>query len=1743
MLRNSKAYRLLATLLIICLLALPAPGWYTPIAKAATFAADREVEFQRGGRVGNATYSATNAAINFSGNSDGFTYTKNRDFIIDFAAGDTILYRGDLVEFDLSVANNTLLSELAASGHAQVEVGWGHLEWQEECETRVLGVCVDKDYQGTEAWIDINGSNVIHEEAYHGGVGSRSATRTLTPNMTIKVKVRGIRDKTDAPSGVRGLYFKFSDTTRPVMNSYTFTGSGARWTNPNTGDQELYVKANEDIKLSYNFSEPVRPNTLNNAYYEHFTRHPLFVSEPGTGLPASGEQQYMKNLTYTTAASLKKLNKDIVFQYIGSRYHSSANRGLEPKIIGTGSGAPIDQPLEQKFKEAELTDAAGNAVDMSFPNRASGSSDDYLRAKTVNPFDYDNGGLKVIVDAVPPKYSKTANGVQPEILTGVTLNDNDTIDFTLQMTEEAVVKRGWEVTNTFLLFNNGMKAYYVSGENSRNWLFRAYVTDTLVMETPLLKVISLGNDQKGNDSDTGVIQDYAGNLLMQPANFKGIHTDELGNDPALMDSTIDWATLAIDNTKPIIGYHYEADGATNQLYLKNGKVRIDANDPAVKIPHLEPDLPQRGTERPSRGIYRPSNMTGASSPSVGLVYYWWSQNPNDPLAGKENDQFAAIKRYSLSAKQPAEELYPGEYPDLQLQVNNNKTNMIAPPAEALTAENSGEWYLHTWTADMTWDTARELMQYAKMKDYVAANPSQYEAWKAEQPNASEAEQIFYANNKALAAVGQYGDTSVWDLSDFKQEDSNWAYNVATLRLDNKPPTVTVHEVNGDQTVNVQVRATVTDEHSGVKQVFYQWVKEGSQPSEIEWRQAVLAGGEATFVTLNNVFEDGTYQLYFKSTDKAGNEEITSLEAPVTVDSKQQVQGTFLTDSNPDYAQSHAVRFSLSGLTPDLVAYAISGNASRPSEGSYRALDALADDPGAYLIEADPTLNGIQYVHMMAREGERKYFYSKAYYFDNEAPSVTFSKQGVAYPLDSQEVTVTVTEPYSTQGVTAQYLWVRAGEPEPTDQSAGWTALPEDKVAVINGTVLLPGEVADFKLYVLAKDGAGNSAISSTSETFKVSRAGGSDTPPADAESDLIYLYGDDQDGYTAVMKLSLATEDKRGYEFSLSPDFGESWGKWRPYTNFAALKVPSAKVADQQIMIKYRTPGGQTSEPAGLTISTLSEQEPIYAIATLHTTRPVNPNRGVDIELALPLGIKAVAAEVNPAPLKRKGNTFTVKENGYYAFDLTDTADANRPQETLYVVVNNIDGIAPLGSIEYSVTEPTSSNVNVKLGTSEPVTITNNQGRNVYTFTGNGTFTFEFKDEAGNTNTATATVSNIDKEGPQVKIVRSYTYGSTGSQTFGTVTDDRGNILLSSGLTLEVQKADGATKDFIMLKGEPLVTVRENGLVTFMVADRKGNTATITEEVNNIAGLAPTPEQVSYTFVDDTGVELAPDSIVTIDGQKYAKGAVKVTLSGKTTAPNKVFAGSVPVVKDDEYTNLISNADGTFSYSKVFSVEGSTLIALSDLVGNVNKVAVTVKGLDNMGPELTLNLPTTAIVQNKANFDFRTDLGGYTVTDNVSAPENIKVEVKGPKLEQTGRQLVTYTATDQVGNVTKVVQEVFVVSDQGMLIFGNDRLISAGLGESVLFDTSSITFRISRFNVMDVGGKQLTNEQATFDLLYQPGLYREGQMKYIAQKLTYEELVSGKFTVTFPQAGWYTLIVRNQEREREYATFFITKTK
>jgi len=1791
-----------AVTLSLCLILSLLPQWGVKVA----YAAGDETILLDGTKIGNVTVAADNAFRNFNLSGGGFAGSSGFK-VTDKSGGISIYSDGTMTapsndsegaSFQIKVKDNPLLAALAQSGEAQIVVGWKELEY----DSGLFWTAV------TSASFKVDGHTVLSGHSGGGTIGYTEETASFGPNSVIDIGV-WIEDKDVV---ISGLFIKFQDKVRPELVGYTFTGDGVTRSNK-AGQNELYAKQGEKISLTYNFSEPVRPFALNSAYNDHFLRHPLFTNPPGDGLPTQGLEQFLINTSYSAADFAGSflnvpLHKDINYTYTAVKYHHSGNLPLKPRmkpsdaLEGMNRG-PLDTSMEEKLQGADFIDAAGNRVKpISLPLQGSNSSLEKVRGKPINPFDFASGGYRVIVDAVAPKYSKSGNGIQPEIVTGVTVNDQDVMDFTVQFFEEVIPRddrdgNPYDPNKMYLLFNNGMRAYYYDevnndnlGYSTKNVRFRMVIPDGVTVETPLLKVLALTHERKDAayplDSqfelkDKDVIQDYAGNLLIQPANYEGVHVD---GDSSNVNSKIDWAKFSVDNTIPLISFHYEGGGATDSLYKQRGKITIDANDPPVPVPAIDPDFdPLANFERPSRGIYRPSNMTGPSSPAVGLVYYAWTRSAMNPLSGKEGDHYAAVKRFSLAAKQPRESLYESDpaIGSLNLNVVNNKTNMIAPPAEAFTSDGSGTWYLHAWTADMTWDTARELMQYEKMKTFKTKYPQQYESWKNE-ASGSEADKIFYADNKALAAVGQYDDLTLWRLDDFKHDDSNWTYHTAALQLDNRGPAIAVTGLTNDRSANVEVTATITDEHSGLQEASYQWVRKGGTPEDIQWKPVVLNGGIFTTGTRNEVTEDGEYVLHLKAKDILGNES-RFVSEPATVDSTAQVRGDFVKGADGVYVQSGDIVFYLNrpqpltvnavtysvyspsvttsaygimpmfAVIPYEVGYAFSYSSARPeNDASYTMLNGTSAAGGGYeyIVPANKALNGTHYLHIRVKEtaAERYYYYNQAYYFDNLPPVVEFSLSEDLYPRAKHSVSFASSDALNEVAV-HKYQWVKQGDAAPDSSSAAWKELiNNDMSASVDAAGLAPGETRDYKLFVYVRDQAGNEAVASTTGYFRVSKP--VIQPPADARSDLLYVAGDAVDGYTAIVQLGLDVLDKNGYEYSVSPDYGKSWLRWRSYTNFIAVQVPSANIQNGQIQVRYKT-GPQSDGSEGiigeakpLNTASVSVIEPVYALATLSTERPVTPTTGVDIDISAPLGTKIVPSAVNPSVPVRTGNRFHVSQNGYYSFELTDIANPER-KSTLYAVVSNVDGTPPTAVVETIVTtgNKTAGNVTVKLKPSEPIRVTNNHGSQTYTFKENGTFTFEFLDEAGNSGTAVATVNKIDKEGPKVKIVRSYTKADgTEFARIGTGGDE-----WIEGVRLTVEKESENSEEFTVSGGKSATMyMTSNGVAEFTVQDAQNNVTVVRETVANIVSTAPQADTVRYTLVDDEGNPVPDDAKVIVDGVAYAKGRMNVEIIGRTTAPNRVFLGTAPYLPDpviDEYPNQISASDGSFITSRLFTAEGTLTIAISDSLGNVNRIPVTVKGLDNKAPELILHAATIGVPQNKSDFDFRTDLGGYTVSDNVSAPDHIQVSISGLDLTKLGRQTVTYTAVDQVGNAASVTQEVVVVGGDGMLIFGNDTLISAASAETAIFDTSKVRFKITGFNEMEVSGQKRINEKGTYDLYYYSGLFREGQMKTIATKLTYQELVSGNFEVNFPKSGWYTVIVRNQEREREYATFFISRTE
>ncbi|MCH5184415.1 MAG: discoidin domain-containing protein, partial [Oscillospiraceae bacterium] len=248
-------------------------------------------------------------------------------------------------------------------------------------------------------------------------------------------------------------------------------------------------------------------------------------------------------------------------------------------------------------------------------------------------------------------------------------------------------------------------------------------------------------------------------------------------------------------------------------------------------------------------------------------------------------------------------------------------------------------------------------------------------------------------------------------------------------------------------------------------------------------------------------------------------------------------------------------------------------------------------------------------------------------------------------------------------------------------------------------------------------------------------------------------------------------------------------------------------------------------------------------------------------------------------------HTFT--ENGSFRFEYHDLA-GNKGAQT--ATVSWMDTTPAEVTITYSKTTLTNETVMATLSSEEEITITNNNGSNLYLFDKNGTFEFVYVDRAGNVGKALAEVTWIDKQAPIGNIQYSTTETVAGPVVATLVCDEESIIVLNN---------DGKTT----------YTFYENGGFQFVYQDEAGNIGTTYAEVTWILD---TDVRIEYSTTDPT--------------------------NGNVTA----------TVIPDEREIKITNNDGKFSYT--FTENGTFTFAYVDQSGKKETITAEVTWIDKELP-------------------------------------------------------------------------------------------------------------------------------------------------------------------------------------------------
>ncbi len=294
-------------------------------------------------------------------------------------------------------------------------------------------------------------------------------------------------------------------------------------------------------------------------------------------------------------------------------------------------------------------------------------------------------------------------------------------------------------------------------------------------------------------------------------------------------------------------------------------------------------------------------------------------------------------------------------------------------------------------------------------------------------------------------------------------------------------------------------------------------------------------------------------------------------------------------------------------------------------------------------------------------------------------------------------------------------------------------------------------------------------------------------------------------------------------------------------------------------------------------------------------------------------------------------STYTFKENGEFTFEFEDLA-GNKGTAT--AKVSWIDKVVPTAVIIYDKMELINQDVNTTITfDKENVTITNNEGKNIYTFTENGEFTFEFVDLAGNKGTATAKVSWIDKTAPTGEIKYSITELTNQDVKAEIIPNEEVTILNNNGLT---------TYTFV-----------ENGEFTFELKDKAGNVGYVTARVN---------------WID----KKAPEATIRYNINKLTNQNV-----------------TAEIVSDEDIKIINNNGNNTYTFEE----NGEFIFEYQDSLGNIGFATAKVTWIDKILPKGILSYDITTMTNQNVIVNITFDkenvkilnnngLNTYTFTEN-----------------------------------------------------------------------------------------------------------------------------------------------------------------
>lgn len=853
-----------------------------------------------------------------------------------------------------------------------------------------------------------------------------------------------------------------------------------------------------------------------------------------------------------------------------------------------------------------------------------------------------------------------------------------------------------------------------------------------------------------------------------------------------------------------------------------------------------------------------------------------------------------------------------------------------------------------------------------------------------------------------------------------------------------------------------------------------------------------------------------------------------------------------------------------------------------SNGTVGTADASGMKPYTVTLpQLGETLTGTYYVHVKLTYNDRTYTtHSAAYVFDNEGPQLSTNT------LSSTGTSVTVSVSARDTGAGVKTVWYQWADAPLANDSEGWIELTGSSV-----TYTKQGDETAKTLYVKAEDQLGNVKTAN----MNVQLNGVTPVTPGSAPTPAKNLLA--VDANTSVIELTLDADKitaNTEYSYALvdssvtdSTNATFKWSRWMPFESMVSIGAGAG--SGKSVVLRFREGGGDA------TALETSWNERIAIPANVLTGTYATVSRSTLNNVGQ---VKLVFSSAVTKSNSELITTDTIDANGVYEYTLGE--------KKIYVSVSNIISAPPTYSIAYSTTELTAGSVGVTVtpdAMSEVIAVSytpaggtsrTEKPSDIFTFTENGSVTFTLDNGYMSNGTAqytyaTATVNWIDTTGPVVATA------VTGWPDAGSSLSSGAYIKLSAASKFNVAKTPGGVRwieptkpnnaaddwdkmtvvedSYYSAKTKKMETiertvtglkeytyfVEENGTYSFTVMNALGATNVKTVTVSGIV----------KPFVLDSDTATVQNDGVTIQvtGKMYGYGE-----------GNRITSAGMNVT----YGTTTDGAK-TFTLTRKFSTNAYGTQTVTDTAGNRATFSYAVSGVDLTRPTITVKavarVSQGSIPANLFNAQTLTYSNGawtelsdfwnkyVTVTDdNTKEDAQVTFQAKlaaASGITKNGSYAVILTATDKAGNVQTRTTSLMVMPTNAMMITDeNGVLFYSGSSDVALVNDNEITLTISDYNLMQYGINKdyVRNSKATVEVFIQEGLYREGQMKQLLGSLTFDTTrSSGSGSVTYDaanntatltidatkltKAGWYTIIIRNSEREREYTTFFIQRLK